>query len=397
MEPIEYDVYISYREPSGSDLAKTVSAGLARRGFRVFPGPGGATDESLRTIIEDTPDFVLLLTPHSLDRCADEGDRMRLEIAHAIRTERNLVPVFAPGFVRPQDEALPPDIASFNRRGAVPYSVRASEESIARIAHRLSSDAAVAERHVMREAKWVGSFVGLVLLALVAIAVASVVSKMFGPRIDVRPLPPLSLYWSAFGQRFDAGRWTECAVQDGSRLVSGDEVRVMFSASADGYAYVLSKDLRGEVKVLFPSAALAAASRVRLGQVYQAPADGSWLRLEDQAGLDTLYVVASYEPVENLEAIVEGRDEEASATARPALLESTIAGLLDGRHGATSARVRTRRGRPIAVSDVEVAPRLLRATTTLASGAQVTHSLTAQPGLLSAMSEIRVRYERAGR
>jgi hypothetical protein len=397
MEPIEYDVYISYREPSGSDLAKTVSAGLARRGFHVFPGPGGATDESLRTIIEDTPDFVLLLTPHSLDRCADEGDRMRLEIAHAIRTERNLVPVSAPGFVRPQDEALPADIASFDRRGGVPYSVRASEESIARIAHRLSSDAAVDERHVMREAKWVGSFVGLVLLALVAIAVASVASKMFGPRIDVRPLPPLSLYWSAFGQRFDAGRWTECAVQDGSRLVSGDQVRVMFSASADGYAYVLSKDLRGEVKVLFPSAALAAASRVRLGQVYQAPADGSWLRLEDQAGLDTLYVVASYDPIENLEAIVEERDEEASATARPALLESTLAGLLDGRHGATSVRVRTRRGRPIAESNVEVAPRLLTATTTLASGVQVTHSLTAQPGLLSAMSEIRVRYERAGR
>jgi hypothetical protein len=107
--------------------------------------------------------------------------------------------------------------------------------------------------------------------------------------------------------------------------------------------------------------------------------------------------VASYDPIENLEAIVEERDEEASATARPALLESTLAGLLDGRHGATSVRVRTRRGRPIVESNVDIAPRLLTATTTLASGAQVTHSLTAQPGLLSAMSEVRVRYERAGR
>jgi len=396
MKPIEYDVYVSYREPSGSDLAKLVSAGLTRRGFRVFFDgrvPGSAPVERLLKIIEATPDFVLLLTPNSLDQCADEGDRMRIEIAHALKTDRNVVPVFVPGYVRPPASALPPDLASFDRRQGVSYAPRAKDESIARIAHRLSSDATVDERHMMRQATWIGSIAGLVLLAVIAIAVARAVPRMLARRIDTRPLPPLVLYWSGFGQRLDNGRWVEFTVQDGGRMVSGDQFRLVFSPSGDGFAYVLSKDLRGEIAVLFPAHALAAENRVRTGELYQAPVDGGWVTLDGQAGVDTVYVVASYDPIENLESLVEEHYEESSPQARQALLESTIAGLLDGRHGAAGTRIRTRHGRPI-VESFEVRPSQLTASTMLASGVRVTHGLTAQPGLLSAVSEIQVRYER---
>ena len=397
MEPVEYDVYVSYRSPSGSDLAKLVSAGLARRGFRVFFDrwvPGSAPAEGLLKIIEETPDFVLLLTPNSLDQCADEADRMRIEIAHALRTHRNIVPVFAPGYVQPPPSALPPDVASFNTRQAVSYTPRTKDESIARIAHRLSSDATVDERHVMREATWIGSIAGLVLLAVIAATVARVVPRMLARRIDTRPLPPLVLYWSGFGQRLDNGQWVEFAVQDGGRMVSGDQFRLVFSPSGDGFAYVLSKDLRGEISVLFPTRALAAESRVRAGELYQAPVGGGWVTVDRQAGVDTLYVVASYDPIENLESLVEEHLEESSPQARQALLESTIAGLLDGRHAGVGMRVRTRHGRPI-VGSPEARPSQPTASTVLAGGVRVTHGLTAQPGLLSAVSEIRIQYERA--
>ena len=36
MKAVDYDVYICCREKSGADLATLVSAGLTRRGFRVF-------------------------------------------------------------------------------------------------------------------------------------------------------------------------------------------------------------------------------------------------------------------------------------------------------------------------------------------------------------------------
>src|SRR5512136_2074588 len=103
MKTVEYDVYMCYRDRSGADLARLVSAELARRGFRVFCEdrlPGLAPDERRLKLIEETPDFVLLLTPGALDPCADAQDPMRLEIAHALRTGSNIVPILVPGYVR---------------------------------------------------------------------------------------------------------------------------------------------------------------------------------------------------------------------------------------------------------------------------------------------------------
>jgi hypothetical protein len=63
MKTVEYDVYICSREGSGADLAKLLSAGLTRRGFRVFYEdrlPGHGPDLRRLKLIEETPDFVLL-------------------------------------------------------------------------------------------------------------------------------------------------------------------------------------------------------------------------------------------------------------------------------------------------------------------------------------------------
>jgi len=395
MEPAEHDVYISYREETGTGLAKLIAAGLARRGFHVVPdslAAGSGRDESFLNAIEEAPDFVLLLTPNALDPCRDEGDRMRREIAHALTTERNIVPVYVPGFVRPRASSLPPDLASLPTRGGVFYNPGASRESVARIAHMLASDTTVDDRRLMRQAKRLFVTLGLALLAIVAFEVARALPRLLARPIDVRPLPPLALYWSGFGQRLDNGQWVEIEVRDGSRLRGGDQIRLVFSPSADGHAYVMSKDLRGEITALFPPHALKADSRVRAGELYEAPVDGGWFAVDDGGGVQMLYVLASYDPIENLESMIEERDEESSTRARLMLLDATIAGLLDGRHAQAGPGVRTRRGRPI-VQSVEVPQGPRTASALLTSGLLVTHELTMQPGLVSAVREIRVAYE----
>jgi serine/threonine protein kinase len=72
--------------------------------------------------IEETPNFIVILSPHSLDRCADERDWLRREIAHAIRTNRNIIPVTVKGFDFPRVESLPEDISSLETHNAVDYS-----------------------------------------------------------------------------------------------------------------------------------------------------------------------------------------------------------------------------------------------------------------------------------
>jgi len=388
MEPLDYDVYLSYREESGGDLARLVATGLAGRGFRVFDGGRrtdvGAGREDILKTIEDIPDFVLLLTPGCLDACADQRDPMRADIVQALQTQRNLVPVAVHEYEHPA--TLPRDLARLRARPTVAYNRSRSNESVARIAHRLSSDATVDERHMMHGAKRMFVGAGLILLVVLATIAIRTLPGMIARYRASRPLAPMVLYWSAFGQRPVAGGWVEFPVRDRSPMLAGDQFRLAFSPSADGYAYAVVKDLRGNISMLFPPRALKGGSRVRAGQLYSAPADGSWWTPDEGVGVDRLYVFVSYDSIENLESLTDEREE--SSAERQALLDSTIDGLLDGSHGLTPLRVRTRAGRRV-LGSLDVRPTTLTASVTL-GGARVTHPLVSERGLLSAMIEMRV-------
>lgn len=52
----------------------------------------GKFDSKLYKYIEESSNFVLVLPPHSLDRCSEEGDWIRLEIEHAIKHKKTLSP-----------------------------------------------------------------------------------------------------------------------------------------------------------------------------------------------------------------------------------------------------------------------------------------------------------------
>ena len=127
----------------------------------------------------------------------------------------------------------------------------------------------------------------------------------------------------------------------------GDRFRVQFSPSAEGYAYVIVRNSRGELSVLFPAATMRGASRVRPHTIYEAPAGPGWFTVDPSAGIDTIYIVGGYDPLENLEEIVEDGEAELSAAARRDLLDSTVQGLADGRHGSVPSKTWTRSRDPI--------------------------------------------------
>jgi len=119
-----YDVFISYRRGQAAAEARLIRAELVQHGLRVFLDVTdlgtGYFDDSLLERIANAPNFLLVLSPRSLDRCIDEEDWFRRELAHAIRCQCNIVPVLLPGFKFPKE--LPEDIASLRRHQAVEYS-----------------------------------------------------------------------------------------------------------------------------------------------------------------------------------------------------------------------------------------------------------------------------------
>jgi hypothetical protein len=246
----------------------------------------------------------------------------------------------------------------------------------------------------MQTAKQAFIAVGLILLAVVATKAVPAVIEFWNRPTPKPPLPPFSIYSCAFGQRLDAGRWAAFTPGEGGSVSSGDQVRLVFTPSADGFAYVVIKDVRGDVSVLYPAVTIRGASHVRAGTLYEVPAGGSWHVVDGQAGIDTIYLLAGYEPLENLEELVEESDANVDPAVRRELLGSTLSGLLDGRHAAVRPPVRTRNGQAI-VESLQPVAAPPECSATLASGSVVTRRFTSQRGLVSAVVEIRVRTGRA--
>lgn len=108
----DYQIFISYRRDGGDDLAGRISDKLTGLGYRVFYDiesmHAGTFNTQIFSALEQCADVLLILPPNSLDRCADENDWVRQEIEHAIKCNKNIIPVMMRGFTFP--EVLPESI-----------------------------------------------------------------------------------------------------------------------------------------------------------------------------------------------------------------------------------------------------------------------------------------------
>jgi serine/threonine protein kinase len=121
-----YDVFISYRRRSpGEPVARLIKDRLERKEFRTFLDvtglDGGKFPRRLLSTIARTPNFLVILSDGSLQRCRQPGDWLRREIAEALATNRNIVPVMVPEFSMAQAEDLPSRLRPLSEYNALMY------------------------------------------------------------------------------------------------------------------------------------------------------------------------------------------------------------------------------------------------------------------------------------
>lgn len=120
----KYDVFISYRRQGGEQTARIICDRLTDAGYSVFVDVeslrSGAFNTKLYSVIDECRDVIVVLSQNSLDRCKDENDWVRLEIAHALKAGKNVIPVFLRGFVFP--DTLPENIASLRYQNGLEAS-----------------------------------------------------------------------------------------------------------------------------------------------------------------------------------------------------------------------------------------------------------------------------------
>ena len=124
--PEKKTTFISYRRETGSIMARIVQSELKKRGHLSFLdvddlGPKQFGERLLREI-ESVPNFVVVLSPGSMDRCATKEDWLRREISHAITTHRNIVPLMVDEFQYPPKDKIPDDLEELLHHNGVNYS-----------------------------------------------------------------------------------------------------------------------------------------------------------------------------------------------------------------------------------------------------------------------------------
>jgi predicted TPR repeat methyltransferase len=101
-ERLSRAVFISYRRDVGGILAMALYQHLANHAVDAFYDiesiRAGQFDSIILKQIAARPYFLLVLTPGTLERCADSDDWVRREIEQAVVTQRMIVPVHTPNF-----------------------------------------------------------------------------------------------------------------------------------------------------------------------------------------------------------------------------------------------------------------------------------------------------------
>jgi formylglycine-generating enzyme required for sulfatase activity len=140
---MNYDLFISYRRENGSQMARLLRTYLEERGYRVFLDveelKAGHFDMALLRNIEAAQTFIVILSPGCLDRCKNDGDWLRIEIAQALKLGKKIIPLMMEGFKFPPKTEMPEDMNELDRHQAVLYSNDFFQASMDKLCGNLGS------------------------------------------------------------------------------------------------------------------------------------------------------------------------------------------------------------------------------------------------------------------
>jgi len=115
---------------------------------------------------------------------------------------------------------------------------------------------------------------------------------------------PLELSMNIIGQREDAdGNVSEVIIKEGSILQSHDNFQVHFDTNKDAYVYVFIYDSLNKANLLFPDPKIPLDNKVKPNTSYTVPSPGLWFWLDENVGIETIYVLALNNPLDDIKAL----------------------------------------------------------------------------------------------
>ena len=164
-----YDIFISYRRKgAGAGVAGELQAKLENLGHKVFLDVdeigSGQFPVQIEQAIESCNDFLLVLSPGTLDRCVEEDDWVRREIVNAQNLNKNIIGVGLPGFKMPEPEDLPDPLKSLTTIQVFSWTHEYRAASFAKIVENLVSTKIRKKRNRIRRVSLISLLLVLVFV-----------------------------------------------------------------------------------------------------------------------------------------------------------------------------------------------------------------------------------------
>ena len=135
-------------------------------------------------------------------------------------------------------------------------------------------------------------------------------------------------------------------IREDMTLKTGDQLKMFVELRKPCFVYIIHHGAQGEVQLLFPSNTQQFSADYQPAKLYEIPPADGWFRLNEQAGRETFYLVASAQRLLDLEMLL-----DTYAAAKPAeqpQVASTI--LTDLRNMIKQHRSAVLPGRPVPIA-----------------------------------------------
>ena len=137
----------------------------------------------------------------------------------------------------------------------------------------------------------------------------------------------ISMEFAIFAERrFMDGSWGEVLVEEGGELLSYDRFQVHFRPSTDCYVYLLLYDSQNKASLLFPKKASEIESFVEGDTGIRSPGANLFYELDNVTGTEMIYLVASTQPMVDVDWLLEKMEKAGGDNQNAQLLEKTIKG-----------------------------------------------------------------------
>ena len=124
------------------------------------------------------------------------------------------------------------------------------------------------------------------------------------PPAPVEAHRPLKMrVWTVGQRRGRAGGYEEVLIREGAIMYSGDKFRVGVQPSKECYVYLIIYDGQQKANVYFPSAHTSMDNHLGADQELYIPGGRKWFALDDQTGIETIYVFASEDRMSDVDLL----------------------------------------------------------------------------------------------